>query len=178
MDKISLKPVEMVGPVPVAMVTCGSTEEDYNIITIAWTGIVNSEPPMTYIAVREPRYSYGIIKRDMEFVINLFGEELIKAADYCGTQSGRDVNKFKETGLTAGPAKLVRCPVIKEAPINVECKVKEILHYPSHHVFVAEIVAIQADPGLTNKEGELDVTNAGLVCFNNDEYYGTFPLVK
>jgi len=172
MDKIAVKPDTIIGPVPVAMVSCGSNDKEYNIITIAWTGIINSEPPMTYISVRKSRYSHSIIDREREFVINLFGEGLLKAADWCGMKSGRDVNKFKEMNLTASPAAIVRCPLIKEAPVNVECVVSAVLNYPSHDMFVADIVKVNADSGIINDKGNIDISRAGLVAFNNGAYYG------
>jgi len=172
MSKVTFKPGTMVNPVPVVMVSCGETEEEYNIITIAWTGIVNSEPPMTYISVRKSRHSHGIIEKSSEFVINLCTEDLTWKTDYCGVKSGREVNKFKEQELTPIPSELVKCPMIQESPVNIECKVKEVLHYPSHDMFVAEILTVHVDESLLNKQGKLELEKAGLICYNHGDYFG------
>ena len=172
MNKITLKPGTMLNPVPAVMVSCGETEEEYNIITIAWTGIVNSEPPITYISVRKSRYSYGIIEKNREFVINLCTEDLAFKADYCGVKSGRDVNKFKEQGLTPMLGKQVKCPMIEEAPVNIECRVREIISYPSHDMFIADILEVHVDETLLNKKNKLELERAGLICYSHGEYYG------
>lgn len=172
MSKITFKPGTMVNPVPAVMVSCGETEEEYNIITIAWTGIINSEPPMTYISVRKSRFSHGIIEKNKEFVINLCTENLAFKADYCGVKSGRDVNKFKEQGLTPILGEQVKCPMIKEAPVNIECKVRDVLCYPSHDMFIADIISVHVDENLLNKEGKLELERAGLICYNHGDYYG------
>lgn len=171
MSKITFKPGTMVNPVPVVMVSCGETEAEYNIITIAWTGIVNSEPPMAYISVRKSRKSHGIIEKNGEFVINLCTEILAEAADYCGVKSGRDVNKFKSRNLTPIPGQMVKCPMIQESPVNIECRVNEVLHYPSHDMFVADILAVHADESLMNMKGKLELERAGLICYNHGDYY-------
>lgn len=172
MSKVTFKPGTMVNPVPAVMVSCGVRPEEYNIITIAWTGIVNSEPPMTYISVRKSRHSHGIIEKSGEFVINLCNEKLAHQTDYCGVKSGRDVNKFKEQNLTPIPADLVKCPMIKEAPVNIECKVREVHHYPSHDMFVADIVSVHADESLLNEKGKLELERAELICYSHGDYYG------
>lgn len=171
MKKIDFKPGTMLNPVPVVMVSCGD-EQEKNIITIAWTGIVNSDPPMTYISVRKERHSYGMIKASGEFVINLCTEELAFATDYCGVRSGKDVDKFKEQKLTPAPAKKVACPVIAESPVNLECKVKEIHEYGSHDMFVAEIVHVQVNEELLDHKGRIRLDQAGLVGYNHGEYFG------
>lgn len=172
MSKVTFKPGTMVYPVPAVMVSCGSTEETYNIITIAWTGIINSEPPMTYISVRKSRHSHGIIMREREFVINLGTEKLAKQLDYCGVRSGMDINKFEDQKLTPIPAIHVKCPMIKESPVNVECKVTQVLEFPSHDMFIAEILAVHANEDLMNKAGKLELENAGLICYSHGDYYG------
>ena len=171
MKKIDFKPGTMLNPVPVVMVSCGSGEEK-NIITVAWTGIVNSDPPMTYVSVRKERHSHHLIKESGEFVINLCTEELAFATDYCGVRSGKDVDKFKEQKLTAVPSKYLSCPAISQSPVNLECKVKEIHEYGSHDMFVAEIVNVQADESLMDENGRLRLDRAGLVCYNHGEYFG------
>jgi flavin reductase (DIM6/NTAB) family NADH-FMN oxidoreductase RutF len=172
MSKILFKPGTMVNPVPVVMVSCGEEPMDYNIITIAWTGIVNSEPPMTYISVRKSRLSHGMIEKSGEFVINLCTEKLAQATDYCGVKSGREINKFKDQNLTPVPGQHVRCPMIQEAPVNIECRVKEVHHYPSHDMFVADILAVHADENLLSENGKLELEKAGLICYSHGEYYG------
>lgn len=172
MSKVTFQPGTMVNPLPVVMVSCGETEETYNIITIAWTGIVNSEPPMTYISVRKSRYSHSIIENSGEFVINLSTEDLAWKTDYCGVKSGREINKFKEQGLTPVPGQFVKCPMIEESPVNIECRVREILHYPSHDMFVADILAVHAEDSLLNENGKLELERAGLICYNHGDYFG------
>ncbi len=171
MGKKSFKPGTMLNPVPVVMVSCGD-ENESNIFTAAWTGIVNSVPPMTYVSIRKERHSYGIIKRTGEFVINLCTESLAFATDYCGVKSGRDVDKFKEQKLTPEPSEKVAAPLIGESPVNLECKVKEIHEYGSHDMFVAEIVNVRASEELIDASGRIRLDRAGLICYNHGEYFG------
>ncbi len=171
MSKLNFKPGTMLNPVPAVMVSCG-TEEKHNIITVAWTGIVNSEPPMTYVSVRKQRYSHDMIAETGEFVINMTTEELAFATDYCGVRSGRDVDKFKEQNLTPVKGEKVSCPVIKESPVNLECKVVEVHEYGSHDMFVAEIVNVQVDEELMDEKGRIRLDQAGLVAYNHGEYFG------
>ena len=171
MAKKSIKPGTMLCPVPAVMVSCGSGEKK-NIITIGWTGIVNSEPPLTYISVRKSRYSHDLIRESGEFVINLTTEALAFATDYCGVKSGRDVDKFKEMKLTPGKADVVACPLIEEAPVNLECKVKEIHEYPSHDMFVAEIAAVHVDEDLFDEKGRIQLEEAGLLAYVHGTYLG------
>lgn len=175
MQKRTFPPGTMLYPTPVAMVTCGEIGKEINVLTIAWTGIVNSEPPMTYISVRKSRFSHEIISKNMEFVINLTTEQLTKQADYCGVKSGRQEDKFKTQNLTPVPATQVKCPMILESPINLECKVTEIHTYPSHDMFVAEIVAFHADESLIDETGKIRLEQAELVCFNHGSYYAVNP---
>jgi flavin reductase (DIM6/NTAB) family NADH-FMN oxidoreductase RutF len=165
-----MRPGEMLYPVPVVMATLGEGDEA-NIITIAWTGIINSKPPMTYISVRKERHSHPILSKTGEFVINLCTEDLVKATDYCGVKSGRDVDKFKEMGLTKEPADIVKCPMIKESPINLECKVTQVVELGSHDMFMAEIVKVHAAEELFDEEGRMDPVKAGLVAYIHGEYY-------
>lgn len=169
--KKTFKPGAVLSPVPAVMVSCGD-EKEKNIITIAWTGIINSEPPMTYISVRKSRHSHDIISNSGEFVINLVSEELAFAADYCGVKSGRDTDKFKEMKLTAIPGERVSCPMIAESPVNLECKVREIHEYPSHDMFVAEIVNMHVSEELVDEKGKIDFAAAGLVAYVHGEYFG------
>ncbi len=157
-------------PVPPVMVSCGDTESS-NIITIAWTGTVNTKPPMTYISVRPCRHSYGIIKEKGEFVINLTPTSLIKTADYCGIYTGAKVNKFEKCALTKVKAAKLDCPMIDECPVNIECKVKEIIPLGTHDMFLAEIVAVNVDSSLIDKDGKLHLEGAGLSAFAHGDYY-------
>ena len=168
--KRDMRPGEMLYPVPVVMATLGEGDEA-NIITIAWTGIINSKPPMTYISVRKERHSHPILSKTGEFVINLCTEDLVKATDYCGVKSGRDVDKFKEMELTKEPADIVKCPMIKESPINLECKVTQVVELGSHDMFMAEIVKVHAAEELFDEDGRMDPVKAGLVAYIHGEYY-------
>ena len=170
MSKVTFKPGTMLNPLPAVMVSCGLGEEK-NIITIAWTGIINSEPPITYISVRKSRHSHQLIAESKEFVINLVTSELTFQADYCGVKSGKDVDKFKEQKLTPVMGEHVKCPMIQEAPVNIECKVREIVEYPSHDMFIADIVAVHADESLLNKNGKLELDQAKLVAYSHGEYF-------
>ena len=169
--KKSFKPGTLLSPVPAVMVSCGDGDEK-NIITIAWTGIVNSDPPITYISVRKSRHSHHIIEETGEFVINLTTEKLSFAADYCGVKSGRDVDKFKEMSLTPEKSDVVNCPMIKEAPINLECRVLEVKSYPTHDMFIAEIVTVHADDEIVDGKGKIDMSAAGLIAYVHGEYFG------
>lgn len=172
MEKMSFKPGTMLNPVPVVMVSCGEEPSEHNIITIAWTGIINSEPPMTYVSVRKSRHSHKIIEKSGEFVINLCNEELAFATDYCGVKSGRDVNKFKEQKLTPVDAEIVNCPMIGEAPANLECKVTQVISLPTHDMFMAEIVKVHVDKSIIDSKGKILLEDANLICYNHGEYFG------
>ncbi len=169
--KKELKPGTMLNPLPVVMVSCGNGDEK-NIITIAWTGIVNSEPPMTYVSVRKERHSHHIIKESGEFVINLVTEDLAERTDYCGVKSGRDEDKFEACGFHAVQGTKVKAPMIKESPVNIECKVKEVLELGSHDMFIAEIVVVHADGELFDEDERIRLDEASLVAYNHGEYFG------
>ncbi len=170
MNKITWKPSTLLAPIPPVMVTCG-TMECSNIITIAWTGIVNTTPPMTYISVRKQRHSYDIIKESGEFVINLTTTDLVRAADCCGVKSGANIDKFKEMKLTKAPVSQLSCPCIEESPLNVECRVKDIIELGSHDMFLAEIVAVNVSEEYINSSGKLTLDKANLVAFAHGEYF-------
>ncbi len=170
MGKKTFKGGAMLNPVPVVMVSCGSSKP--NIITIAWTGIVNSSPPMTYISVRKERYSHDIIKNTGEFVINLCTEELAFATDYCGVRSGRDKDKFREMKLTPEAAEMLSCPMIKESPVNIECRVREITELGSHDMFIADILKVHVDEQYIDSSGRIRLDKASLVAYNHGEYFG------
>ena len=172
MSKTTWKPGTMIYPVPAVMVTCGNTEENYNIITIAWTGTICSDPPMCYISVRKNRHSHAIIKETREFVINITTQELAKATDWCGVRSGSKYNKFKEMNLTPIPSEKVKAPLIKESPINIECRVTEIKELGSHDMFLAEVVAVHADDKYLNeKTGAFDLSKANPIAYSHGNYY-------
>ena len=170
MSKVTWKPGTFLYPLPVVMVSCGTMEES-NIITVAWTGIINTDPAMVYISVRPTRHSYNIIKESGEFVINLTTEDLAYATDWCGVKTGEKVDKFKEMKLTKEKANFVNCPMIKESPVSVECKVKEIRELGSHHMFVAEILGINADEKYINENGAFDISKCDLIAYSNGNYY-------
>jgi flavin reductase (DIM6/NTAB) family NADH-FMN oxidoreductase RutF len=174
MGKIIWKPGTMIYPLPAVMVSCGATPEEYNIITISWTGTICTDPPMCYISVRPGRHSYDIIKKNGEFVINLTTAALAYATDWCGVKSGSDFNKFEEMKLTPVPASKVNAPVIKESPVNIECVVKEIKELGSHHMFISEVVAVNAEKELFDeKSGQFMLNNAEPLCYLHGKYYLT-----
>lgn len=172
MSKIIWKPGTMVYPVPAVMVTCGDSPENYNIITVAWTGTICSDPAMAYVSIRPERYSHGIIERTGEFVINLTTEKLARSCDYCGVKSGRDVNKFKETGLTMEKASIVKCPLIKESPVNIECRVDKIIKLGSHDMFLGTVAAVNVDESLMDKDGKFHLEWSEPVTYSHGQYCG------
>ena len=166
------KPGTMIYPVPAALVSCGSTEEEYNLITVAWVGTVCTNPPMCSISVRPERHSYALLKKNMEFVINLTTEEMARATDWCGVRSGRDYNKFRETGLTPGKASCVSAPLVEESPLCIECRVKDIIALGSHHLFIADVVNVKADERYLNSEtGQFELAQAHLMAYVHGGYY-------
>lgn len=172
MAKKSWKPGTVIYPVPAVMVSLGNNPKEYNIITVSWTGTINSDPPMCYISVRPGRHSYEILKRNMEFVINLTTRDLAYAADWCGVKSGKDFNKFNEMKLKPEKAQIVQAPLIKESPINIECKVKQIIPLGTHDMFIAEVVAVNAEENLINEEtGAFELNRAGLISYAHGFYY-------
>ena len=170
MAKVIWKPGTFLYPLPAVLVSCGTMEKS-NIITVAWTGIINTNPAMVYISVRPSRYSYKLIKEQGEFVINLTNKELAKATDWCGVRSGSKFDKFKEMKLHKEKANFVKCPMIKESPVSVECKVKEIKELGSHHMFIAEVLAINSDEKYINDKGAFDISKCNLIAYSNGHYY-------
>ncbi len=170
MQKILWKGGAMLGPLPPVMVTCGTMEKS-NIITIAWTGIVNTIPPKTYISVRPSRHSYSIIKERGEFAINLTTADLVAAADTCGVYTGRKVDKFARCGLTKEPSSLLSCPLIAESPLSLVCRVTDIIPLGSHDMFLADIVGVEVDPAYLDESGKLCLDRAGLAAYMHGEYY-------
>ena len=170
MSKKIWKAGTFIYPLPAVMVSCGTMEKS-NIITVAWTGVINTNPAMCYISVRPERYSYNLIKQSGEFVINLTNEKLTYATDWCGVKTGAKVDKFKEMQLTKEKAEFVNCPRIKESPVSIECKVKEIKELGSHHMFIAEILSIDADEKYIDEKGAFDISKCNLIAYLNGHYY-------
>ena len=171
MAKVEWKAGTFIYPIPAVMVTSGDIEGESNIMTVAWTGILNTNPAMCYISVRPERYSYHLIQESGEFVINLTNKKLAFATDWCGVRSGSKYDKFKEMKLTKEKAKNVKCPIIKESPVAIECKVKEIKELGSHHMFVAEILSIDADDKYIDENGAFDISKCDLITYANGGYY-------
>jgi flavin reductase (DIM6/NTAB) family NADH-FMN oxidoreductase RutF len=172
MKKQQWKPGNMLYPLPAVMVSLGREGERPNIITVAWTGTICTNPPMVYISVRPERYSYGILKDTGKFVLNLTTEKLARATDFCGVRSGREVDKFQMTGLTAVPGPVTGCPMIEESPVNVECEVTEIRELGSHHMFLAEVKAVHVEEAAMDQKGKFELNKTGLLAYSHGEYLG------
>ena len=172
MSKVLWKPGTFEYPIPAVMVSCGTMEKS-NIITVAWTGIINTNPAMVYISVRPERYSHNIIEQSGEFVINLTTNDLAYATDWCGVKSGKEFDKFEKMHLTKQKANFVKCPMIKESPVSVECRVTEIKELGSHHMFVADVLAINADEKFIDEKGAFDISKCDLISYLNGHYYET-----
>ena len=168
MSKVMWKAGTFEYPIPAVMVSCGDMEKS-NIITVAWTGIL--DPAMCYISLRPTRYSYNIIKESGEFVINLTTKDLVRQTDWCGVRSGEKFDKFKEMNLHKEKANFVKCPLIKESPVSVECKVKEVVELGSHHMFIAEVLSIDADDKYIDEKGAFDISKCDLITYANGGYY-------
>jgi len=164
-------PGTLLSPAPAVMVTCAAADGRPNIVTVAWTGTICSDPPMLSVSLRPATFSHGLIKKSMEFVVNIPSVKEIRAMDLCGAVSGRDVDKFAKTGLTAGAASKVRAPIIQECPVNIECRVRRVEELGSHTMFLAEIVAVQVTEGLITKGGRLALEKAGLAAYAHGHYY-------
>ncbi len=172
MSKQNWKPGTMIYPLPAVLVSCRDLKGNTNLITIAWTGTICTDPAMCYISVRPERHSYNMIKESMEFTINLTTESMAHATDWCGVKSGRDYDKWKETGLTPSPGVKVSCPSIAESPLNIECRVKEIVPLGSHHMFIADVLNVIADDRLIDPAtGAFDLGAAGLINYSHGHYY-------
>ena len=161
----------MLYPVPAVMVSCGRPSEKPNIITVAWTGTVCSSPAMVSVSIRPERYSYDIIKETGEFVINLTNEDLAKASDYCGVRSGRDVDKFKEMHLTPDEAQYVKAPLIKESPVNIECRVVKKEELGSHHMFLAEVLAVHVDDAYMDESNRFALEKTKPLVYVHGQYF-------
>ncbi len=170
MNKINVKPNTMMAPLPSVMVSCG-TMEKANIITVAWTGVVNSDPPYVYISVRPSRFSHDIIEKSGEFVINLVPKRLSYAMDYAGCTTGAKTDKFEKLKLTKVPSDQIDAPYIAECPVNFECRILQTVKLPSHDMFIAEIAAVHVDENLVNEKGRINLAKADLVSLIHGEYY-------
>ncbi len=167
------KPGTVVYPLPAVLVSCGATPEEYNLLTVAWTGTVCTDPPMCYISVRPSRHSYEIIRRTGEFVINLTTEELARATDWCGVRSGRDYDKFREMGLTPQQGREVAAPIVAEAPVNIECRVRQVIPLGTHDMFLAEVVGVQVDGDYIDPAtGKFHLEKARPIVYSHGEYFG------
>lgn len=172
MGKQTWKPGNMLYPLPAVMVSATDGEGKDNIITVAWAGTICTNPPMLSISIRPERYSYAMIKKTREFVVNLTTEQLAYATDYCGVRSGRDVDKFKEMKLTKEKADFVKAPMIKESPVSIECRVKKIVELGSHHMFVADVLAVHADEAYMDEKQKFNLNKAHPLVYSHGEYYG------
>lgn len=164
------KPGNMLYPLPVVMVSVADKKGRSNIITVAWAGTICSDPAMLSISVRKERFSHQMLMESREFVVNLTTEKILKATDYCGVRSGKDVDKWKEMRLTPGKASKVNAPIIEESPVNLECRVTEVKQLGSHDMFIAKIVAVNVDEAYMNKSGRFDLNNTGLVAYSHGQY--------
>lgn len=170
MAKTQWKGSTLLAPLPPIMVSCGTMEKS-NILTVAWTGITNTQPPRTYISVRPQRYSYGIIKESGEFTLNLTTAALIRAADFCGMYTGAKMDKFEKCHLTREPGRTVACPSIAESPLSIECRVTDVIPMGTHDMFLADILSVNVDDALLDADGKLCLERAGLAAFAHGEYF-------
>lgn len=172
MAKISWRPGTMIYPLPAVLVTCGSTPEDWNMLTVAWTGTICSDPAMCYISVRPERFSYPLIKKTMEFTINLTTADMARATDWAGVRSGADYDKWKETGLNPLPGEKVASPTIAESPLSIECRVKSIVALGTHDMFIAEVLNVRADDRYIDSEtGRFSLESSGIMAYSHGHYF-------
>lgn len=177
MEREVWKGGNFVYPVPPALVSCADKEGNTNLITVAWTGTVCTNPPMAYISVRPERHSYKMIRESGEFVINLTTEAMVKGVDFCGVRSGRDVDKWKETGFTKGEGSKVKAPIVLESPVNIECRVVEVKELGSHHMFLASVEAVQVDPKYMDEKGKFELSKAKPAAYSHGGYYGLAEVI-
>jgi len=170
MAKVSWRGGTLLSPMPAVLVSCGTLEKP-NVFTVAWTGIINTIPAKTYISVRPERFSYEIIKQNREFVINLTTSDLVFATDFCGVKSGKNIDKFKQMNLTAEKATKINAPAVAQSPVNLECKVTDVVHLGSHDMFIADIVAVNVDEKLIDNDGKLHLDKAKLMAYSHGEYF-------
>lgn len=178
MTKISWRPGTQIYPLPAVIVTCGDTPETWNMLTVAWTGTICSDPAMCYISVRPERASYPLIVKNMEFTINLTTDKMARQTDWVGVRSGKDFNKWKETGLTPLPGEKVSSPTLDQSPISIECKVKSILHLGSHDMFIADVINVRADEKYLDREtGRFCLENSGLLAYSHGQYFSLGEII-
>jgi len=171
-NKVNWKPGTLIYPLPAALISCGSSSEDYNLFTVSWMGTICSNPPMCYISVRKERHSYNLIKESGEFVINLTNEDMAFATDWCGVRSGKDYNKFAEMKLTPVKGEMVNAPIVKESPLCIECRVKEIIELGSHDMFISDVINVQADSQYIDAETDtFKLSDAKLIAYSHGHYY-------
>ncbi|TCK86759.1 flavin reductase (DIM6/NTAB) family NADH-FMN oxidoreductase RutF [Natranaerovirga hydrolytica] len=171
MAKITWKPGNMIYPLPAVLVSCGDKKETFNLITIAWTGTICTNPPMVYISIKPSRHSYDLIKETKDFVINLTTADMVKAVDYCGVKSGKNINKFEITQLTPEKATKVKSPIIKESPVNIECILKDIVTLGSHDMFIAEVVAVNVEDEYIDENGKFHLDKTNPICYSHGGYF-------
>ncbi|MCD7824862.1 MAG: flavin reductase family protein [Clostridiaceae bacterium] len=171
MAKINFKPGNMLYPLPAVLISCGDISGESNLFTVAWAGTICTNPPMVSISVKPERYSYHMIRESGEFVINLTTERLIRAADFCGVRSGRDIDKWQECRLTKAAADTVKCPLLAESPVNIECHVTETKELGSHHMFLAEVTAVHADDSFIDEKNTFHLNESGLIAYSHGTYF-------
>lgn len=169
--KQNFKPGTMIYPLPAVLVSCGATPDEYNVLTVSWTGTICSNPPMCYVSIRPERYSYDIIKRTGAFVINLTNRDMEYATDFCGVKSGRECNKFEMAKLTPQKSEFVDAPIILEAPVSIECRVVDVKPLGSHDMFIAEVVNVVVDDSYMQENGQLDMAAMNLLAYNHGQYF-------
>lgn len=166
------RPGNMIYPLPAIMVSCGASPDEYNVFTASWVGTICSDPAMCFVSIRQSRHSYDIVKRNMAFTLNLTNEDLARATDWCGVRSGRDYNKFAEMNLTPVKGIKVNAPYINEAPMSIECRVKQIIHLGTHDMFIADVMNVLADKRFIDPQtGEFDLKKANLIAYSHGEYF-------
>lgn len=170
MAKVTWKAGTLLSPVPPALISCAAGDRD-NLITVAWTGILNSDPPKTYISVRPERYSHSLIKESGEFVINLPTSHIVRSIDFCGVRSGRDIDKFDACHLTREPASALSCPMVAESPVSIECRVSEVMPLGSHDMFIADIVAVNIDERYIDEKGKFHIEKCALAAYAHGQYF-------
>jgi len=176
--KIDWKPGTMIYPLPAVLVSCGAEENEFNLMTVSWVGTICTNPPMCYVSIRPERHSYSIIKKNMEFVLNLTTKNMAFATDWCGVRSGKDHNKFREMNLTPGKASIVKAPTVEESPLNIECRVREVLSLGSHDMFIADVVNVIADEKyIDQKTGAFQMEDADLLVYSHGFYHEIGPLI-
>lgn len=176
MSKVSWRPGTMVYPVPAALITVGATPEEWNLLTVAWVGTICSDPAMLSVSIRPERYSYPILMRNMEFTVNLTTQSMVRATDWCGVRSGKDYNKWKETGLTPIAGEKVASPTVDESPLSIECKVKSTIDLGAHTMFIAEVVNVRADSRYFDPQtGRFKLEEAGLIAYSHGFYHALGP---